>query len=321
MWPFRRARCWSDLSARCLVLPVGGFPVAIGDLADSAQHLIEEIRLQLQGMSGREFEVLWCNAGSRRLWRAQDLAPVSPSHSRGGPHLMIGAGFLLSDEPPLSALLALAGRSGFAWSGLRSCRDVHAFAFRSPHHDKWPETFWPALTCLTGGVGDSNVAAAWQEIAGLPAVSPSSGCFEHSPALVRITGAWAPRPYDSSFYLNTALAEIIAQPEDRTPVAGEPAAMARALRAQREVSRVPWIFNSLLNEIEFREGVVVPESFPPEIHLSATGGCNIECHFCGYAHATARRDLVEPGQVAKRRQTGTCRASSPRLRKPIHIWE
>ena len=270
MWPFKRARCSSDLSPRCLVFPVGGFPAARGDLADSAQHLIEEIHLQLKEMSGGEVEVLWCHAASRGLWRAQDLAPVSPSHSRAGPHLMIGAGFLLSEEPPLSALLALAARSGFAWSGLRSCHDVHAFAFRSPHHDKWPETFWPALTCLTGGVGDRDVAAAWQEIACLPAVSPRSGCFEHSPALTRTTGAWAPRPYDSSFYLNTALAEIIAQPKDRTPVVGEPTAMARALRAQREVSRVPWIFNSLLNEIEFREGVLVPESFPPEIHLSVS---------------------------------------------------
>jgi molybdenum cofactor biosynthesis enzyme MoaA len=55
----------------------------------------------------------------------------------------------------------------------------------------------------------------------------------------------------------------------------------------------------MLNEIEFREGVVEPESFPPEVHLSITGGCNIECHFCGYGHDIARRDFVEPWQVAK----------------------
>jgi molybdenum cofactor biosynthesis enzyme MoaA len=296
MWQFRRS--WR-LPTHCLVFPVGESPVARGDLADGAQHLIEAIQLQIQGLIARRVEVLWCHAASRRLWRAEDLAPLSPSHSRNSLHLMMGAGFLLTYDPPLAAMLELVARSGFAWSGLRSCGDVHSFAFRSARRGHWPESFWPALTCLTGGVGDDNVARAWQELAPLPNVAPSSGCFEHSPALSGIAETWAPRPYDSSYYLYTALAEIIARPEDRTTIAGDPAAMARALRAQREVSRVPWIFNSMLNEIEFREGVVEPESFPPEVHLSITGGCNIECHFCGYGHDIARRDFVEPWQVAK----------------------
>jgi molybdenum cofactor biosynthesis enzyme MoaA len=294
-----KTRCRSALSAQSLVFGVGERPVSRGDLADGAQHLIEAIQQQLQGQIGAKVEVLWCHSASRRLWHAEDLAPVSPFLSNAGLYLIMGAGFLLADEPPLPALLSLAARSGFAWSGLRSCRDVHAFAFKSAHDGYGPETFWPALACLTGGVGDNNVAAAWQELAHRPSVTASSMCFELSPALTGTKGALAPRPYDSSFYLNTALSEIITQPEDRTPIAGDPAAMARALRAQREVSRVPWIFNSMLNEIEFREGIVEPESIPPEIHLSLTGGCNIECNFCGYAHAIARRDLVEPGQMAK----------------------
>jgi molybdenum cofactor biosynthesis enzyme MoaA len=296
MWPLRRS--WV-LPTYCLVFPVSESPVARGHLADGARHLIEAIQLQVQGLVAREFEVLWCHAASRQLWRAEDLAPVSPSRLRGTLHLMLGAGFLLTYDPPLADMIASAVRSGFAWSGLRSCGDVHAFAFKSAQGGRWPEIFWPALTCLTGGVRDENLASAWQELALMPNATASSGCFEHSPALTGTMGAWAPRPYDSSYYLGTALAEIITQPEDRRPVVGDPAAMARALRAQREVSRVPWIFNSLLNEIEYREGVVEPESFPPEVHLSITGGCNIECHFCSYGHDIARRDLVEPGQVAK----------------------
>src|ERR1700722_4617032 len=123
MWPFRSARCSSNLSLRCLVFPVDGDPVARGDLADSAQHLVGTIQRQLQEMIGREIEVLWCQAASRKLWRARDLAPVLPSRSCNcdGVHLMIGAGFLLSDEPPLSALLALAARCGFGWARLPSC--------------------------------------------------------------------------------------------------------------------------------------------------------------------------------------------------------
>jgi hypothetical protein len=60
--------------------------------------------------------------------------------------------------------------------------------------------------------------------------------------------------------------------------------MAEALAMQREVSRVPWVFNTLLNDIEYRVGTIQPRSFPPEIHLSMTGHCNIECRFCGYTH-------------------------------------
>jgi pyruvate-formate lyase-activating enzyme len=287
------------LSRYSLVFPVVEQAVRRGELADGAQHIIEAIQQQVQSLIGARVEVLWCHAASRELRRAENLAPVLPSRHNRGLRLVMGAGFLLADEPPLSALLKLAARCAFAWSGLRSCRDVHAFAFKSTRDHEWPEAFWPALTSVTGCVGDENVAAAWQEIVRQPSVMARSMCFEHSPALADVREAWAPRPYDSSFYLNTALAEIIAQPADRTRIAHDPAAMARALCAQREISHVPWVFNSFLNEIEFREGVVKPESFPPEFHLSITGGCNIECHFCDYAHATARRDLVKPEQVAQ----------------------
>jgi molybdenum cofactor biosynthesis enzyme MoaA len=75
--------------------------------------------------------------------------------------------------------------------------------------------------------------------------------------------------------------------------------MAEALATQRETSQVPWVFNTLLNDIEYRLGVIRPRSIPPEIHLSMTGRCNIECRFCGYTHDVGRSKFVEPLQVAR----------------------
>jgi len=75
--------------------------------------------------------------------------------------------------------------------------------------------------------------------------------------------------------------------------------MAAALIAQRRVSRVPWVFNTLLNDIEYRLGHAEPESFPPEVHLSVTGFCNIECRFCAYEHSNARADFVDVAKVAR----------------------
>jgi MoaA/NifB/PqqE/SkfB family radical SAM enzyme len=75
--------------------------------------------------------------------------------------------------------------------------------------------------------------------------------------------------------------------------------MRIALAAQRDVSSVPWVFNSLLNDIEYRLGHPKPESFPPEVHLSITGVCNIECRFCAYEHRNARADFVDVAKVAR----------------------
>ena len=100
-------------------------------------------------------------------------------------------------------------------------------------------------------------------------------------------------------YLNLALSELIHAPADRGEVEGDPERMRQALLAQRDCSAVPWIFNLLVNDVESRTGRSVLDSFPPEIHLSLTGRCNIECRFCSYAHGSAYSDFVTPEQMAR----------------------
>lgn len=52
-------------------------------------------------------------------------------------------------------------------------------------------------------------------------------------------------------------------------------------------SRVPWLLNTLLNELEYRSGAIKTNSIAPEFHISTTSACNIECRFCSYTHANA----------------------------------
>ena len=105
------------------------------------------------------------------------------------------------------------------------------------------------------------------------------------------------RTFDSPLFVNTALEGDDDPPAGSRDASGEtPHAWRLALAAQRSVSRVPWVFNTWLNDIEYRLGHVEPESFPPEVHLSVTGVCNIECRFCAYEHDNARADFVDVRQ-------------------------
>jgi MoaA/NifB/PqqE/SkfB family radical SAM enzyme len=99
-------------------------------------------------------------------------------------------------------------------------------------------------------------------------------------------------------FLNLALGELLYAPADLGAI-DSPERLRRALLAQRDRSAVPWLFNTLVNEIESRTGRAVLDSYPPEIHLSLTGRCNIECRFCSYAHRQAYSDFVTPEQVAR----------------------
>ncbi len=97
-------------------------------------------------------------------------------------------------------------------------------------------------------------------------------------------------------YLNIAMRELLDALSDVAAI-NSPEDMRLALMARRDGSAVPWIFNTLISDIEFRTARSVLESYPPEVHLSLTGRCNIECRFCSYSHAQAYSDFVTPEHV------------------------
>jgi molybdenum cofactor biosynthesis enzyme MoaA len=97
--------------------------------------------------------------------------------------------------------------------------------------------------------------------------------------------------------LSAALTEMAGDDGADIPRSADPGGMAAGLLALRDRSRVPWVLNTLANQVEYRMGVARMASVPPEVHLSLTSACNIECRFCSYTHQAAQRDAVGLRQV------------------------
>ncbi len=107
------------------------------------------------------------------------------------------------------------------------------------------------------------------------------------------------RPHPMSpRYVNTAFEELIYRPAPAMPLReSDPVQWIRALDAQKKTSRVPWIFNTLINELEYRAGLSRLTSFPPEAHIAMSGCCSIECKFCSYVHQNASPEYLSLAQA------------------------
>ncbi len=266
-------------------------------LPDAARHLLEAARLHASAVCGAEVDLLAVDPGDGGLRRLDPGVGPSAACLHGDQvHVLMNVAFLLADPPPLDALTARAEVLGWSVSGTRSTHDTHALALvpaRTP-----PTLLRDALRHLVAQA-DHDVETLWRTLSQAPLVPASPALAENSPALAGVPGAWGRRLPESPRYVNTALFELLAHPEDTSAIEADPLRLARALEAQRAVSRVPWIFNTLLNDVEHRLGTPVPSSFPPELHLSLTGACNIECRFCGYAHDEARFDRATVDEVGR----------------------
>ena len=224
-----------------------------------------------------------------------------------GTHLFINVGLLASDAPPIEQLVQCANQGEWAWSGQAGSNSLHAMAFYVqgflrktsivPSHDKLR---W-ALLQLTVCLNESPSLNKPGQPNSFPGklIPPNTAGIDRSPAMESIgEGKRRPAALDPRF-LNTAFMEIVSKPVTGSVACEETDAMACALLKHRDQSAVPWIFNAWVNEIEYRKGSTIPKAFPPDIHLSTTGICNINCRFCNYEHGIARDDYVQPEQIRK----------------------
>jgi molybdenum cofactor biosynthesis enzyme MoaA len=267
-------------------------------LADATWQLVEAARLQAQGFVGASVRVIAADCETRRLWCAQTLSLIDISALwRARVTVLMNPAFLLADPPPLLALVEAAEVEGIAWSASRSTADVYAFAMRRQRTGSSGD-LWSVFRLLTACV-DDVIDREWSRLSGRVVLPPAATWAENSPALAGIDDVRGRRCFDAPPFVNTAFREMLTAPVDRGAIAGRPERMAAALLAQRGVSRVPWVFNALLNDLEFRLGTPQPNGVPPEIHLSVTGFCNIECRFCAYEHALARQDFVDVDRIGR----------------------
>lgn len=270
-------------------------------ISDGASNLLSSAADRVVSVVQQPIEILVVNTKTHYIWNLNQAKTSSLSiFRRRGIHFLINLGFLLSDDPPLDQIQIQAISQGIAWCGTSSTQDTHACAFVSKFllPTLSEKTLWNIITHLTATSND-DVDRIWQQIVKFPLIPPSGSAFEHSPAVRGISEVWSRRWANSPRFLNVAFKEILMCPQDLRSVNQNPALLAQVLIAQRSVSQVPWIFNTLINEIEYCTGAVKLESFPPEIHLSTTGFCNIECRFCSYTRSASRFEFVTPEQIAK----------------------
>ncbi len=283
-----------------LVIP-GGNCFDPQKITDGMFQLLNSAIDQAFGRFQNPVEVLIADAKSKYIYSLNQARSFSIHDlQQRGIHCLINLGFLLSDDPPIVQMQRQAKKRGISWCGIRSTRDTHACTFICkfllPTISE--QSLWNIITHLTA-TKDDDVEQIWQQIANLPLILPSSSQFERSPSVRDCSNLWSKRWANSTRFLNTAVKEMLSSPQDSRLVKGDPTLMIKVLIAQRDVSQVPWIFNTLINEIEYRMGTVKPESFPLEVHLSITGFCNIECRFCSYTRAVGRFEFVKPEQIAK----------------------
>jgi molybdenum cofactor biosynthesis enzyme MoaA len=254
------------------------------------------LRAQAQGAAGHTVAVVAVDTAARRLWWVETGERLRFSELRRHLTILMGPAFLLADPPPIATLLARASEQTIAWCASASTGDAYAVALRGRHVA--PHVVWAALRLVTA-CPDDVTDAEWADLVRRPLIAPAHSGPENSPALAGVENPRARRLSDAPPFVNAAFREMLTDPQDRGSVDGRPERMAAALVAQRDVSRVPWIFNALLNDIEYRLGSAYPRSVPPEVHLSITGVCNIECRFCAYEHEIARSDFVDVDRVSR----------------------
>jgi molybdenum cofactor biosynthesis enzyme MoaA len=267
-------------------------------LAECALVLLERIKELASAICGSQAQMLTVDSRtcSIRTFGEGRILSISELFSDCSTILLANPSFLLTTSPPVVGLLE-AARSGSL--ALRVADSSHAlYAFAVTRQVALQVDLERAITHLAS-YGKTADMQCWAAQPNVKVVQPSCGSVDNSPATSGLKDQIRRPSPISPIYLNTALAELFYEPVDIGPVKMSMERLRQALLAQRERSSVPWIFNTLVNEIEYRMGRPILDSFPPEIHLSVTGRCNIECKFCHYTHEQAYSDYVDVDRIAK----------------------
>lgn len=266
-------------------------------LSECALMLSERIRVLARTVCGGPVQFLGVDPRAR-LVRTFDGGEILPLHELFSRHpivLLANTSFLLTALPPVAALLEAARSGALAVRADDSSRSLYAVALARQVASL--VDLEAAVTHLAS-CGETQDAPRWVDRSRVKLIQSSCGSAENSPATEGLKDRISRPSPIAPVYLNAALAELFYEPADTEPADGSLERLRQAFLAQRERSTVPWVFNTLVNEIEYRTGMSNLDSLPPEIHLSLTGRCNIECKFCHYAHERAYSDYVNVERIA-----------------------
>ncbi len=266
-------------------------------LSGCASQIVERIKTLALSIWGHDSGMLTIDpkTGQTRTFGQNESIDPSDLFRKKEVTFFVNPSFLLLPEHPMEEMLTAAQNHHIALRTKHCGRSLYAIAVNRSMIGE--PLLNHALSCLVAHE-DLTPEIAWSQHDNMKIVHGGRfGEHELSPAVEGVSSLNGKRSSISPFYLNKALLEVLYFPVDTAQINGSPDRMRQALLAQREHSAVPWIFNVLINQIEYRTGKAAMDSFPPEIHLSTTGKCNIECRFCNYTHDKAIDDHVGIEQI------------------------
>ncbi len=269
----------------------------MGRVAECAQVFLDRIKELANGVCGGPVRIIAVDprTGSIRNFENERFLSKAELFSDRSTILLVNPSFLLTPVPPVAELLEAARGGSLALHTADGARALYALAVMRQFASQIDVE--RAIKHLAAH-GESAEVTRWVNRDLVRLVQSACGSAENSPAAAGVKEQITRPSPISPRYLNAAFAELLYEPADRAPITSTER-MRQALLAQRERSSVPWILNTLVNEIEYRLGLPVLDSFPPEIHLSLTGRCNIECKFCNYSHDQAYSEYVDVARIAR----------------------
>jgi wyosine [tRNA(Phe)-imidazoG37] synthetase (radical SAM superfamily) len=304
--------CYVVIPARIEHSQYSQYPQHPLGISAQALRLIRYIQIRASAFAPQRHDIWLVDYDAKRVLRLSDgksLTPENPKDS--GLRAIVNPSFLLQDIPPFQALVERARHDETATCAVPASNDYYGFAWRK--NAVSGETLWSVLRVLTATTSNAQNCSLSAGLCRHP-LPPADSVPFNSPALDGVETRHGQRASDAPVYVNTAFSELLEQRYDAVhQQASELGQTIDALLRQRRHSEVPWIFNALINEIEYRLGVATPQSFPPEIHLSLTGACNLECRFCAYTKSNAIyqfSDLERIRQLDFLRHVRTLRLSS-----------
>lgn len=241
--------------------------IAWDALSDSCYNLVLEKFVRIRPLYKKKKRLVAVNIGF--LLQPVDTCRFfldQPDDASRRLYADISAGEILAAEFPVNQIDHFPSRSALQYM-IRTCDETEQ---KLPEQlDSW-RVFKPSVSC-----GNSHWFSGLQ------------------------TTRTRPHPM-SSIYLNTAYRELIyAICGNNSSTDDNPLQLIRHLSAHEKTSRVPWIFNTLINEIEYFTGQHKLISFPPEVHISISGACSLECKFCTYEHSNSRTAYLDLSHFKK----------------------
>src|SRR5262249_6325940 len=137
----------------------------------------------------------WVSPTSRARIKSRVFGSTGPGAARVC--VLMNAGFLLADPPPIVALIEAAEREP-TWCAARSTKDAYAFAFAP--RALGTDDLWPALRLLTACVGD-DVEEEWAGLVRRAPLPPAASSVENSPALAGVANVTSRRKFDSPVFV------------------------------------------------------------------------------------------------------------------------